>query len=47
MCSLLDRIEMVAEDESQVRVLCRGRFEMARDHGLEVRLTDEASGADH
>ncbi len=47
MCSLLDRIEDVADDEDAVLKLCRGRFELAEEHGLEVDFLGPTSGATH
>ncbi len=46
MCSLLDRIELVSGDEQAVRDLCAGRFDMARKHGLEVKMQGETTGVD-
>ena len=38
---LLDRIEMVADDEDAVRELCYGRHALAEKHGLEVVFLGE------
>ena len=46
MCSLLDRIEAVA-DQEEVRELCAGRFDIAREHGIEVQIVGKISGLDH
>lgn len=43
---LLDRIEAVADDEEAVRVLCRGRFELAEQHGLTVEFLGPHTGYD-
>ena len=44
LCALLDRIEMVADDEDAVRDLCRQRFAVAEKHGLTVVFGEPASG---
>ena len=44
LCTLLDRIEMVADDEEAVRELLQGRFDIARNHGFEVVIDGPASG---
>ena len=41
LCSLLDRIEMVADDEEAVRELCHGRFALDEKHGLEIVFLGE------
>ena len=46
LCTLLDRIESVAT-EDDVLELCRGRFEIAGRHGLEVVIDGEGSCATH
>lgn len=45
MCSLLDRVEAVADDAAAVHVLVRGRFKMAERHGVEVEFLGPTSGA--
>ncbi len=45
LCTLLDRIEMVAGDEVAVRKLCRSRFAIARAHGFTVEFGEPASGS--
>jgi hypothetical protein len=46
MCSLLDRIELLHDDGEAVYELCQGRFDMAREHGLEVQMLGPTSGRD-
>ena len=38
LCTLLDRIEMVADDSDAVKKLCRFRFEIAEKHGMTVEF---------
>ena len=44
LCTLLDRVEMVADDEEAVRELLHGRFDIAKKHGLDVVFEGSASG---
>jgi len=44
MCSLLDRIEMVSDDEDAVRKLTKGRFEIAARHGFTVVFSGQGAG---
>lgn len=45
MCSLLDQIEIVADDEDSVRELLKGRFALAKQYGLTVERSHETSGS--
>ena len=40
MCSLLDKIEAVADDEDRVLELVHGRFAMAEGHGLTIEICE-------
>jgi len=44
MCSLLDAIEMAANDPARVRQLVRGRFDIAEKHGLKVIMSGPSAG---
>lgn len=44
MCSLLDAIEMSADDPSRVRELVGGRHKLAESFGLKVTFTGPAGG---
>ena len=43
LCTLLDLIELHADDAEKVRELCRARFEIAEKHGLTVVFSGEAA----
>ena len=47
LMSLLDRIEMVADDADAVRVLVKERFAIGKKHGFEITFEGEASGKTH
>lgn len=44
LCTLLDRIDLAAEDPDGVAELCRQRFEIVRAHGLAVEVLGMSSG---
>jgi hypothetical protein len=45
LCTLLDVIEANAGDEKKVLELTAARFDIARKHGLQVTLVQEAPAA--
>lgn len=44
MCSLLDAIEIAADDADRVRNLVRGRFDIAEKYGLKVVFDGPVGG---
>ena len=42
MCTLLDEIEQVADDEEAVRALCRARFRVAEENGVTIEFLGPA-----
>lgn len=44
MCSLLDRIETVADEPEKVRVLTAGRFTLAEKPGAVVEIIEPITG---
>ena len=44
LCTLLDHIEMSADDPDKVRSLCKERFEIAENYGLTVEMGFPVSG---
>ncbi len=38
LMTILDAIEMAADDEDKVRELCRARFSIARQHGFTLHF---------
>lgn len=47
LMSLLDRIEIVADDADAVRVLAQERFAIGKKHGFEITFEGGASGETH
>jgi len=43
MCSLMDRIQMVADDEEAVRKLLSWRFGIAEQHGIKIDILGPSS----
>ena len=44
MCTLLDRIETVADDPEKVRLLTADRFVLAEKHGAVVEIMEPITG---